>query len=202
MAAFADVQRQGFDERIRRIHSGGRNTSGTIYVGPADVDSQPKKEKRRRRKRRERGERSGPSPLSALFMWPFAFLIGALAMLAGRVAAFQLTLRPEMLPPEYASLIMLVADFGIAAVLMIALGWAFHLGGGMRKWFLAAGFVAVMVAEPLIIRQAPDLFVPFFSENYVAASMMQTAPIETVPETLEALSQNQVMLPVLAFQGG
>ena len=29
-----------------------------------------------------------------------------------------------------------------------------------------------------------------------------TAPIETVPETLEALSQNQVMLPVLAFQGG
>lgn len=198
MAAMADVQRQGFDERIKRIRMGGPNTIGTIYVGPVDPDEKPAKS---RRQRLARVGAAGGSVLGALFMWPFALLMGAVAMFAGRVAAFQISLRPELVPPQYAEIAPLVADVGIAAVLMIALGWAFSLGAGFRRVFLAAGLVGVMMGEALIIQQAPELFVPLFSENYVAAQLAGTAPIETVPETLEAFSRNKVLLPASVFPG-
>ena len=191
MVALAETQRQTFESRLDRIRQGGPNTMGTIYAGPTDATAPPANS------RRKTGKWSLASALLALLVeWPFAILIGAVAMLAGRVAAFQLTLRPDLLPPDYADLILLVADVSIAAVLMIALGWAFRMQG-VKLAFFCAGFLAVMMGEALIIRQAPDAFVPLFSENYVAQQMSSAAPIETWDETLQALSESRMVLPAL-----
>ena len=199
MAAMADVQRVGFDERIRRIQSGGPNTSGTIYIGPQEGDAPKQKERRRwRKQKRARAAKTrpldAPSPLVIVLSWPFAFLIGALCMLAGRVALFQLSLQPDVLPPEWSDLIMLTADVAVAALLLIALGWAFSLGGGLRRILLCAGFLAMMLGEAMVIREAPDVFVPLFSENYVAAAMVNPAPLETMPETWDTIASSQIIM--------
>ena len=191
MVALADTQRQTFESRLDRIALGGPNTTATIYAGPTDMNAAEQPARRRL------GGRGVLSILAPIVTWPSAFILGAIAMIAGRVAAFQLTLRPELLPPDYAQLILLCADFGVAAILMILLGWSFRLGGGLNRIFLCAGFVTVMMAEPLLIRQAPDAFVPIFSENYVTRQMAAVAPIETVEETLDAFSKSSLLLPAL-----
>ena len=191
MVALAETQRQTFESRLDRIRQGGPNTMATIYAGPSDATAPPANA------RRKPSQRSTASILLALVLeWPFAFLIGVVAMFAGRVAAFQLTLRPEILPPASADLILLLADVSVAALLMIALGWAFRMRG-VKLALLCTGFLAVMMGEALIIRQAPDAFVPLFSENYVAQQMSSAAPIETWEETLRALSESRMILPAL-----
>ncbi|MEM0945986.1 MAG: hypothetical protein AAGK37_01165 [Pseudomonadota bacterium] len=198
MAAMADVQRLGFDERIRRIQTGGPNTSGTIYIGPQEGAPKAKERKSWKKKRRARIKKArpldAPSPLLIVLSWPFAFLIGALCMFAGRVALFQLTLQTEALPPEWAELILLTADIGVAAFLLIALGWAFSLERGLRRIMLCAGFLAFMLGEAFVIRQAPDAFVPMFSEDFVAAAVASSAPLETMPETWETVSNSKIVL--------
>ena len=195
MAALADVQRRGFDARLKRIQRGGPNTAGTIYMGSADSDGKVIQPKRKR-------QRLGTGALRSLMMWPSALFLGAGAMLGGRAAAFHLTTQPDLVPPEYATLVVLFADIGVAATLLLLIAWGLGMGRGLRKLFLISGFVGMMVAEGLVIEQAPELFVPLFSENYVAAAISGTAPIETFEETLAQLSQSRLLLPMLPAASG
>lgn len=195
--SMADQQRKGFDDRILRIAQGGPNTTGTIYLGATEADGAKIPPKKRRARR-------GGSPALAVLTWPLALAIGALCMLAGRVALYQFQARPEfleMVPPQHLDLLMLTADVGVAFVLALTFAWAFRLGGGMRRVFLAAGFIGVMMGEGLIIERAPDLFVPLFSESYVSAAVSGTSPIETVDETLDQFSRSSLLLPQFPPRG-
>ena len=60
------------------------------------------------------------------------------------------------------------------------------MGKGIRKYGLALGFIAVMLGEPLLIQEAPDLFVPVFSEAYVAEMMTAESQLEHLPELVES----------------
>ncbi len=178
MAVIAEGQKQTFEDRLGRIARGGPNTSGTVFIGSADADGTTVQRKTKSKK--------GGSLLGNLLMLPLAMAFGALAMMLGRVGLYQLQARPEILPPDYAETILKMGDLGIGLLAMFLFAMLLNMGRGLRKYALALGFIGIMLGEALVIQQSPDLFVTLFSEQYVAQAMMSEAPIERLPETLEA----------------
>ena len=178
MAVMAEGQKQSFHDRIGRIQNGGPNTMGTIYMGAVESDGQTIQPKRRKRKANRF--------LLALVLLPLAILLGGIAMLGGRIALFHIAAQPDLISEDYAELVLTWGDLGIGLVLMFVFAVALKMGKGIRKYGLALGFIAVMLGEPVLIKEAPDLFVPVFSESYVADVMAATSPLERLPETIEA----------------
>jgi len=192
MAIMAEGQKQSFSDRLRRIEKGGPNTSGTVYAGVLDDGGFV--EQRRRKKRR------GPGRVARMISMPFALALGGVAMLGGRVAAYHMAQNQEQLPVAYADSMLMWADIAIAAVLVVFLGWMTGILGGFRKYLAAGGVAAVLVGEAAIIQQAPDMFVPVFSEGYVAEAMAAPSAIEDFPAALEALQARLDLAPVPAEQ--
>ncbi|MDU8945599.1 hypothetical protein [Ovoidimarina sediminis] len=178
MAVMAEGQKQSFQDRIGRIEKGGANTMGTIYMGAVEADGKTIQPKRRKRK--------GGGLIVGLLMLPLAIVFGGIAMLGGRIGLFQLAAQPDLIAEEYAETIMAWGDLGIGLVLMFVFAVALKMGKGIRKYGLAAGFIAVMLGEPLLIQQAPELFVPAFSEEYVAEMMTAESQLERLPEWIES----------------
>ncbi len=172
MDSLAERQRQGFQDRLVRITEGGENCMGHVHVGPReeirarDAKAAKKALSKRARKSRRRG-----SPVATFVLLPVALAVGAGSMLVGRVAAYRFFTDDG----PYAATTLagmdasLVADVGIAAVLAIVLAWALHLGFGMRRLAVLAGFVAMMTGEAELMKQFPDVFTAFYSESYVAS---------------------------------
>ncbi len=173
MTRMAELQRRDFVDRIHRIQKGGPNTQGTIYAGPAEAGgvqyTQPSKN------RKPRG-----SFLKELILLPFAVVVGAVSMLAGRAGSYHIQAQPEMVPAQYAELFAVSADWVIAAVLATILAWSFRMGHGLRCVALVAGFLAVMLGETMLVERAPDAFAAVFSPEYVA-------DMQTMPNALDAL---------------
>lgn len=193
MGSMADRQISGFSQRLQRINAGGPNTTGTIYMGSMDSDGIAIDARTRKARNTSRA--------GSLVLLIFALLAGAASMFAGRIGTFQLLQHPDLVPAGYGPWIPLVADIAIAATLMLLLAFVFRLGHGMRRVFLMLGFLSVMMGESLIIQQAPDLFVPVFSESYVTAAMSETAPIQTVQVTLDAFAGSQLVMPAGLLPG-
>ena len=182
MAVIAEGQRQSFTDRLHRIERGAPNTMGTIYAGTLEDGGGME-----HRKRKKAPSKRKKTALGTLMSLPVALAIGAAAMLAGRVAAFHLAQNPDVLPPEQAEMILRWADIGIAVTLMLILGWITGTLRGIRKFALAGGVAAMMLGEVAFIQQAPDLFIPMFSEDYVQQAIVTPSPLDTLPETLETL---------------
>ncbi len=178
MAVIAEGQKQTFEDRLGRIARGGPNTSGTIFVGSADSDGTTIQRKSKAKK--------GSTLLTRMLMLPLAMAFGAIAMMLGRVGLYKLQASPEILPPDYAEMILTMGDLAIGLLAMFLFALLLNMGRGLRKYALAIGFIGVMLGEALVIQQAPDLFVSLFSEQYVEQAMMSTAPIQRLPETLDA----------------
>lgn len=165
----AEGQRDIFMERLNRIEKGAGNTTGKLMVGPTTpetVEAQKRAE-------------AGTGPVGKMLMIVFAAVIGFLSMLTGRVAAFHLTSTGAE-PMISSASMALFADFGIAAVLMLILAWSFHLGSGMRRIALVAGFLSVMLGEAMLIAQAPMVFEALFSPEYVASMLAAPSPFAGV----------------------
>ena len=178
MAVVAAGQRQSFEDRIGRIRDGGPNTMGTVYMGANDADGQTI-----HRKRKGKGK-AGRS--FGVFMVPLAIIFGGLAMLGGRVGLFHLSAQPDLIPEDYAEMALAWSDLAIGLVLLFVFSVILKLGRGARKYALAMGFAAVMVGEAALIQQAPDLFVPMFSEEYVATAMAGPTILDELPGHIEA----------------
>lgn len=172
MPTQAEDHRQTFEARLARIKQGGPNTIGQIHVGPpAEVRARDAKAAAAAPKAGSR-KRRGSSPLRTLIALPVAAALGALAMFAGRVAAFRFFSDEGLYSVSVAGVpAEMFADILIATVLAILLAWTFHMTYGMRRAALVAGFVAMMVGEIDLMKTYPDLFETVFSETYVAGAL-------------------------------
>jgi hypothetical protein len=103
-------------------------------------------------------------------------------MLAGRAGSYHMQAQPEMVPPQYADLFAVSADWAIAAVLATLLAWSFRMGHGLRCVALVSGFLAVMLGETVMVDYAPDAFAAVFSPDYVA-------DMKSMPNALAALDE-------------
>lgn len=178
MGGMSRRQSSHFSDRIKRIESGGMNTSGTLYAG-LDQGQQTRKRVKKKQKALDRSE-----AFSAIFMVPLAFFCGLAAMLAGRIGAFRVLQQPEAIPAEYAQIFPLVGDVGIAALLALILAMIFGLGNGSRLIMLMIGFTGVMLFESSIVKLAPEAFSSLYSEEYVAEVVAGAPENPFTPEAL------------------
>lgn len=192
MAIMAEGQRRSFTDRLRRIEKGGPNTTGTVYAGVLDDGGFVQQAKRKKKR--------APGRVARMISLPFALAMGGVAMLGGRIAAFHMSQNPEQLPVAYADSMLMWADLAIAAVLVLLLGWLTGILSGLRKYMAAGGVAAVLIGEAAIIQQAPEMFIPVFSEGYVAEAMAAPSAIEDFPAALEALQARLDLVPVPADQ--
>jgi hypothetical protein len=180
MGNLADLQHKHFSDRIKRIETGGPNTSGTIYAGINDA-AQPKRG-RKRKKKAVAMDRS--DVFSSFFMIPFALFLGVIAMMGGRIGAFQAMARPDVVPSEYATLFELAGDIGIAFILASIFMLLFRLTSGARALAFSIGFAAVMLFETSMVQKAPDMFEALFSEEFVTTAIASAPADPFSPEAL------------------
>ncbi|MEM9032279.1 MAG: hypothetical protein AAGB18_06495 [Pseudomonadota bacterium] len=172
-AKLVERQKRHFSDRIKRIESGGPNTSGTIYAG---IDEQVTRKKKRRR-------RTDGTPISfQLFMILFGLAMGAVIMFIGRMGAYHALAEPDFISPENLTTFRLTGDIGIAVGLSMIAVPLFSLGRGMRLVAFMLGFIAVMLGEASLIAQAPEAFAGMFSEDYVAEAVAAAPENPFTPE--------------------
>ena len=185
--SIASAQRSGFDERLGRINAGGPNTMGKMLVGPGEEvrakdAKKAAKQMKKRAAKKARAVRTGDTA-GDIMAFPFALLIGALCVVAGRVASWQfLTPGGPMadqitLPEQVASLpLPLFADLAIAAVLALMLAWAFKWTSGLKRLGVILGFGAMISGEVFLVQMFPDIFANFYAADYVASAASASLP--------------------------
>lgn len=178
-----DDQKQEFNDRLKRIASGGPNTYGQVYCGIVDPKAATKSK-----------TRATHHSLSFLMLIG-AFILGAMAMTVGRVGAFHFLAGDALtLSEKFGAFGGFVAanmgDLVIATFLAIIFKYLFHLRG---NWFhlrgnwrgtaLVVGVVSMMLAELPLMARAPDAFSILFSPEFVETKLYgPIGPVEFVPE--------------------
>ena len=83
--AIAQVQRQSFEDRLKRINSGGPNTMGEVHIGPRDEENARKGKANntvRMKKSKRKPVKVGQG--SSAILVPLAVFIGAFCALVGQ----------------------------------------------------------------------------------------------------------------------
>lgn len=177
MTSLAEQQRQGFQDRLRRIQDGGPNTIRQVHIGPSEeirakdarARTQAKLSQVKPKKLRT-GSSSGD-----ILMAPIAIAFGAFAVFIGRAAAFQFFSADGAYAFQFAGMpSTMFMDFVIAAVLATLFAKCFQLNYGLRRAFLMTGFVAMMVGESFLLHKYPQVFTTFYSDTYVLDTLATT----------------------------
>lgn len=156
---------KSFEERLKRIHKGGPNTSGHVVVGPVEDPEKARKKSRRYRKPGAFAARMKQA-FTHLMLLPVSFAVGAFAIFAGIVGVYHLN-RFEVIPVAEAGFMQQVAgnaELWLALVLAGLLGWSFRLLTGPRKIGLVAGLGLAFVLQDAVIAQYPDVFANLMSD--------------------------------------
>lgn len=158
MTSLSDEQHRMFEARLKRIRKGGPNTSGHVMVGPADTREKPRRQRRVRRDGDFLSRLSGA--MGHLAIAPLSFAMGAAAMMAGIVGAHHTERAglPEVAQAGILGQAALHAEFVIAAVVVLVLGWALRLTRGPRKIAVVAGLGAAFLLQDPIMAAHPDVF--------------------------------------------
>jgi len=177
-----ELQKQQFQARLKRVAAGGPNTLGQVLVGIIDEDT-PKSKKR--------------NPALQGMMLILAFILGAMAMEAGRLGAYHfLAGEPASLIEKFGNLGGFVAsnmgDLVIAGFLALIFMYLFHLRGNWRGTALIVGLVSMMLGEVQLIARAPEVFAIMFSQEFVETSLTggkiqeidQTVSVQEEPGTI------------------
>lgn len=178
------IDRSAFDQRLGRIRDGGPNTMGKMLVGPGEeirakdarkAQARMKKEMRKSF-RRARGLSGGD-----FIAFPLAIAMGAIAVVAGRIATWQFLtpggpLAERITLPEKVAVLPLplFADLAIAAVLALMLAWAFSFATGLKRLGVVLGFGAMISGEAFLIQRFPDVFANFYQQEFIASASAQT----------------------------
>ncbi len=166
-------QRDGFEDRLKRIKKGGANTMGEIQVGPreeirAGSKSKPANTVRVKRKKQKKKEVGRGSTMSLMFM---AFLFGGLSMFVGQVANFHFFQEGGFVPIDLSGTpveqYLPFAHLAIGGVLALMFCWTFHLTSILRLAAAAAGVFLVFEYHAEMVQQAPGVYSKFFSKPYV-----------------------------------
>lgn len=170
--ALADRQRDGFEERLKRIQKGGANTMGEVHIGPKDEEKARKgKDKstvQLKKKKHKAPKRGG---LIMLFVGLF---IGVLCMFVGKAADFHMFaeggLAPMEVPIAALEPYMVYAPFVFAGLLALIFAWTFQMSTLMRKVAVIAGLTGAVYFEGDLVNQFPGIYTSMFNEAYVTAA--------------------------------
>ena len=122
----------------------------------------------------KRSKRPSGTLILALPNWALAFVIGAVAMLAGRLAGFHV-LGQFMAGGDMTMVIMRHAgELAVGFVVLIAAATVIGFRGGVAKSALMAGFAMMVLAEADLAGQMPVLWESLFSPEYTARVLGQT----------------------------
>lgn len=159
MGNMADIQRQTFQARIKRIEKGGPNTMGHILIGPQDDTVGKTKKPKKVRKGQSFGQRLSAA-IADLFIMPISFALGGFAMLTGLVATVQFK-AAGIIPAEAEGLqaqMIPYADVMIALIVGLTIGGLLRLSKGQRKIALFVGIAAVFFGQDALMATYPDVF--------------------------------------------
>ncbi len=179
MAVMADTQRASFEDRLKRIKSGGPNTMGEILVGAVEDADRKRKRKPQRVKRKAQPKSIAVSPFADVVFMPIAFLFGMICMQAGRIGSYHLFTEAGAYPTVTDNAYLnLGGDVGLAVVLALIFSWTFHLmGTGPRRIGLLLGLLAVYFGEPYLMGLGPDAYMAVYSDAHVIETMVKTPGI-------------------------
>ena len=166
-------QRDGFEDRLKRIKKGGVNTMGEVQIGPRDEvrtgkkASRPSNTVRMKRKKKEVALGEG----SNWVMVPVALFIGGLSMFVGGAAAYHFFgggLMPIEIPVAAVEPVIPYANFIFAGLLALIFSWTFGFTNKKRKFALLLGLGAVFFFEGDLIKRFPGTYASMYSKEYVA----------------------------------
>lgn len=165
MPSLSDEQHKAFAARLKRIDRGGPNTAGHIIVGPADTASTPRRPRRVRRNGDFLSRLGGA--FGHLIVAPASFVLGAAAVLAGRVGEHHLERAgvPELAEAGILGFAAMKAEFLIAALVILLFGALFRLNRGPRKLAVLMGFVAAFILQDAVIATYPGVFAGLMPET-------------------------------------
>lgn len=173
--SLADRQREGFDNRLRKIRKGGSNTMGHLEIGPRDEvrAAKGKKAKNTVRVKSKRKKNVSIGEGSTVTLSILALFFGFLSMFVGQAAGFHFFEEGGLVPVE-APLPLLepylqYTPFLVGGLLALAFGWTFRMLSGIRFVSLAGAFVATFYYKTDLIQSLPGLYAGFFSKEYVNA---------------------------------
>ena len=146
----ADVQRDTFQGRLKRIKKGGPNTLGHVYVGPVEEDG------------------SGNSkPHFGIFATLLAFTFGAAAYFVGHLAQYHLAGDLERLGEQALMVAESAGDLIVAGLILFILVRLTRMRGVGPALVGAFGLFAMMGLHTFAVQMAPELYSDLYSENYV-----------------------------------
>lgn len=159
-----ELQKQQFQDRLKRVAAGGPNTLGQVYCGVIDEQTIA-----------QAAKHANVGRLSVM-MLILAFILGAMAMTAGRMGAFHFLMGdPVILIEKFGKLGGFIAsnmgDLVIAGFLAIIFMYLFHLRGNWRGTALVVGLVSMMLGEVHLMARAPDAFAVMFSQDFVETTL-------------------------------
>lgn len=153
----ADIQKQEFAGRLKRIEKGGPNTMGHVYVGPAEDAG---------------GGDIVDKPHFGIFATIAALLLGALAYGLGNLGQFHFlsvdgAYLPERLGESGAMVAATFGDLVIAALAVLILLRLFRLRGFGPVLVGAIGIFGMMGVQSYAIQAMPEVYAALYSDAYI-----------------------------------
>ncbi len=163
-----DRQKRQFENRLKRISSGGANTMSQVYVGPAEETQSGAP--------RKRAVSALPS-LREIIGFPVsivgAFLIGMLAVMITRWARY--TIAGGTLTGEDADITMAI-DAGVALAIGFVLKLMFRFSGKAQETAKTVGIFVMIAVMHNLVHSWPGAFEKAFSPDWVTAVIETTEP--------------------------
>jgi len=148
-----DRQKNEFQERLKRIHAGGPNTLGQVYVGVTEDRASQRAAQKIMKKR------NSTISIRSILLFPFsfsgAFIIGMIAVLMSRFIRVQFY--GSGLAGSDADILMLM-DGSLALALAYVLRWMFRFQGKGLQIAATVGVALMMVSMHNLIHLAPEVF--------------------------------------------
>ncbi len=201
----ANLQKQQFQDRLKRISAGGENTMSQVYAGPVEDAQATRAKPRKGGKARARGRGARPLPkgLERALRIPGdvagGLLLGVLAIGLVRYARFRLT-GSGLGGPD--ADIWLLSDMVLAIALAIALRSVIRVRSRPHEIGKLIGVAAMALLMQDMVFLAPGLFDRVFSPQWVDMAMgipvdQQTRDVPVLPDlaALEAAAQTGLPTP-------
>lgn len=167
----------GFDDRIKRIKKGGKNTMGEVHIGPASEERAKKRGRKSQasntvRMKAKKTKKNGVGEGTGSSLILLALMFGAMSMFVGQAAAFHFFQDGGLVPvtpPEALAPYMQYAPIAIGGTLALLFMWTFRMATFMRATALIAGAAGVFIYHADLVQTAPGLYTSFFTKEYVAS---------------------------------
>lgn len=177
-----------FDARIKRIAK-EEGAPRRLIAGEGDVSQTRISQTQIKQATRSK---TGTNPILALPRWAMAFLLGAVAMLAGRLAGFHV-LGQFMSSADMTLLIMRHAgELAIGIVALVSAATFIGFRGGVAKLAMIAGFALMLLGEGDVAGQAPALWEAMFSAEYAALQISPASGLDSSLRTIASVLQESL----------